>query len=69
MNRELEVCHQMLSGLFLIFENLIKLHEESETGDLYSKAQTQDNLISQTAKVLNQYCFYGRGLGFQVGQI
>lgn len=49
----------------MIFENLIKMHENSDKGNLYSKEYSHDNLITRNAKVINQACFYGRAIGFQ----
>lgn len=49
----------------MIFENLVKMHENSSDGNLYSKEYSHDNLITRNAKVINQVCFYGRAIGFQ----
>lgn len=63
--REIEVCAQIFESIFQICENLIKMHENSEDGNLYSKEYSHDNLITRNAKVINQVCFYGRAIGFQ----
>src|SRR5690349_13516344 len=41
------------------------MNEKSTDGILYSKEHAHDNLITQTVKVINQTCFYGRAIGFQ----
>lgn len=64
--REIDVWSQILISLEQIFENLIKIHSNSENGNLYSKDKSWDNLLTRASKVVNQYCFYGRFLGFQV---
>lgn len=43
----------------------MKMHENSDEGNLYSKEYSHDNLITRNAKVINQTCFYGRAIGFQ----
>lgn len=52
--REMEVCSQLIESLFQICENLIKMHENSANGNLYSKEYSHDNLITRGAKVINQ---------------
>jgi hormone-sensitive lipase len=63
--RELEVCAQLIESILLICEDLIKMHKNSENGNLYSHEYSHDNLITRAAKVVNQTCFYGRAIGFQ----
>ncbi|CAG9797696.1 unnamed protein product [Chironomus riparius] len=63
--KELDVCTQMIESLYQICADLIKMHENSDQGNLYSKEYSHDNLITRSAKVTNQTCFYGRSVGFQ----
>lgn len=63
--KELEVCTQMIESLYQICADLIKMHRNSDGGNLYSKEYSHDNLITRSAKVTNQTCFYGRSVGFQ----
>jgi hormone-sensitive lipase len=55
----------MIESLYQICADLIKMHENSDRGNLYSKEYSHDNLITRSAKVTNQTCFYGRSVGFQ----
>lgn len=64
-SREMEACGQILESLLKICQNLVKMHQNSEDGNLYSKEFSHDNLITRNAKVINQTCFYGRAIGFQ----
>lgn len=65
--REVDVCNQMLENLLIIAEGLIGMHKIADRGMLYAKSCHHDNIITRAAKVINQECFYGRSLGFQVG--
>jgi Hormone-sensitive lipase (HSL) N-terminus len=47
-----------------ICENLVIMHENSVDGNLYSKEYSHDNLITRSAQVINQTCFYGRSIAF-----
>lgn len=56
----------MVESLFQIGEGLIGMHEIAENGTLYARSCHYDNIISRSAKFVNQECFYGRSIGFQV---
>lgn len=61
------MCTQMIKSIYQICTDLIKMHNNSDVGNLYSKEYTHDNLITRSAKVIDQTCFYGRSVGFQFG--
>lgn len=52
-----EICFRLKSSM---------ADENSNDGNLYSQEYSHDNLITRNAKVINQTCFYGRAIGFQV---
>jgi hypothetical protein len=62
------VCSQLIESLFHICSDLVKMHENSNDGNLYSNEWSHDNLITRGAKVINQTCFYGRAVGFQFSE-
>jgi hormone-sensitive lipase len=49
----------------MICENLIKIHNISENGNLYSSEKSSSNIITNSLKVIDQTCFHGRAVGFQ----
>lgn len=66
VHREIEVCSQMIESLLQIGVGLIEVHKIADSGKLYAKNCHHDNIITRAAKVINQECFYGRAVGFQV---
>lgn len=63
---EIIVCSQMIDSLSQIGDCLIEMHKIADTGKLFAKSCHYDNVITRAAKVINQECFYGRAMGFQV---
>lgn len=69
--RELEACSQLLASLCTLLQYakiLYSWRESIEDGQyslFYTEGHSPQELLSQ-AENINQYCFYGRCLGFQV---
>ena len=64
--REVDTCSQVFASLKTLLTLLKILMSWSEPGHLYPKDKhTPDELLAQADKV-NQVCFYGSCLGFQV---
>lgn len=64
--REIDVCAQMIESLLLIGEGLLEMHKIADERKLFARRCHHDNVITRAAKVINQECFYGRAMGFQV---
>ncbi|XP_061718416.1 hormone-sensitive lipase [Cydia pomonella] len=63
--REIESCGQLLASLGTCLHHVHTLLSWAPPGDLFpSEARSPEELFSQ-ADTINQYCFYGRCLGFQ----
>ncbi|XP_075232649.1 hormone-sensitive lipase isoform X2 [Lycorma delicatula] len=63
--KELEACEQGLSSLCQMLTHLMVLIEWSDEGCLYPREEHPPEELLARANNLNQYCFYGRCLGFQ----
>ncbi|XP_033232111.1 hormone-sensitive lipase [Belonocnema kinseyi] len=65
--KEIEVCAQLLASLFTCLQHLRTLYSWSQGNgkepSLFSNHSPQE-LLNQ-AEAVNQYCFYGRAIGFQ----
>lgn len=64
--REIESCAHLFASLDACFSHLEKLVTVSEKGDLFPKDDYPQEEILLSSENINQYCFYGRCLGFQV---
>ncbi|XP_049875034.1 hormone-sensitive lipase isoform X2 [Pectinophora gossypiella] len=63
--KEVESCGQLLASLGTCLHHLHTLLSWAPPGDLFpSEPHSPEELFSQ-ADTINQYCFYGRCLGFQ----
>ncbi|KOB68682.1 putative hormone-sensitive lipase, partial [Operophtera brumata] len=64
--KEIESCGQLLASLATCLHHHHTLLSWAPTGELFpTENHTPEELFSQ-ADTINQYCFYGRCLGFQV---
>lgn len=64
--REVESCGQLLASLGTCLHHLHTLLGWAPPGELFpTELHTPEELFAQ-ADTINQYCFYGRCLGFQV---
>ena len=63
--REIEACNHLLASLCTFLVHLIEQHKNSEKGDLFVKGDHKPADLLAMADCMNQYCFYGRNLGFQ----
>jgi hormone-sensitive lipase len=64
--REVEACSHVLASLGTCLEHLVTLIDWSETGNLFPDDKHSPAELLARAQNINQYCFYGRCLGFQV---
>ncbi|XP_037948822.1 hormone-sensitive lipase-like [Teleopsis dalmanni] len=66
--KEVESCSQLLSSLCTCLQYLLIMHEWShETTDLFANGEHSAEELFEMGDTINQYCFYGRCLGFQYG--
>lgn len=66
--KEVEACSQLLSSLCSCLKYLLILHEWSkDTVDLFAYGKHSAEELFEMGDTINQYCFYGRCLGFQYG--
>lgn len=64
--REIEACGHVMASLGTCLQHLKTLLSWSDSGDLFpAELHSPEELLLQ-AENINQYCFYGRCLGFQV---
>lgn len=64
--KEIESCSQVLISLCSCLRYLITLNQWSQnTGDLFALGKYSAEELFETGEIINQYCFYGRCLGFQ----
>uniref|UniRef100_A0A1B0CEX7 BHLH domain-containing protein n=2 Tax=Lutzomyia longipalpis TaxID=7200 RepID=A0A1B0CEX7_LUTLO len=61
--KEIEACSHLLASLCILLDHLMILRTWSSEGSLFSD-HTAEELLSHGGAI-NQYCFYGRCLGFQ----
>ncbi|XP_015180600.1 PREDICTED: hormone-sensitive lipase isoform X2 [Polistes dominula] len=70
--REVEACSQLLASLYTCLQflkTLFSWSDQTKDGKLSlfsSNEHSPQELLNQT-EIVNQYCFYGRCLGFQFG--
>ncbi|CAG9766982.1 unnamed protein product [Ceutorhynchus assimilis] len=64
LTKEIESCSHLMSSLDTCFKHLQTLMSWSHNGSLFVEDRPLEDLIS-VCKDVNQYCFYGRCLGFQ----
>lgn len=66
--KEVEACSQLLSSLCTCMQYLLILRQWSvNTGDLFACGNHTAEQLFELGDTINQYCFYGRCLGFQYG--
>jgi len=66
--KEVEACSQLLSSLCTCMQYLLILRQWSaSTGDLFACGNHTAEQLFELGDTINQYCFYGRCLGFQYG--
>ncbi|XP_073812727.1 hormone-sensitive lipase [Musca autumnalis] len=66
--KEVEACSQLLSSLCSCLKYLIILHEWSkDSADLFAYGRHSAEELFEMGDTINQYCFYGRCMGFQYG--
>ncbi|XP_068146798.1 hormone-sensitive lipase [Drosophila tropicalis] len=66
--KEVEACSQLLSSLCTCLQYLLILRQWSaNTGDLFACGHHTAEQLFELGDTINQYCFYGRCLGFQYG--
>ncbi|XP_055855094.1 hormone-sensitive lipase [Episyrphus balteatus] len=63
--KEVESCSQLLLSLCTCLKYLLILREWSPDGDLFAKGEHSAEELFEMGDTINQYCFYGRCLGFQ----
>ncbi|KAK3914126.1 Hormone-sensitive lipase [Frankliniella fusca] len=63
--REVEACSHLLASLVTCLTHLRQLMEWSEPGELFPSGDHSPQDLLAKAESINQYCFYGRCLGFQ----
>lgn len=61
--KELENNCQLLASICTCLEFLVLLREWSNPGELFSEHSAEE--LFEKGDTINQYCFYGRSLGFQ----
>lgn len=64
--REIENCCQLLENISTCLQHLITLTKWCPFGELFPSAEHSPEELLNQAESINQYCFYGRCLGFQV---
>ncbi|KAH8401709.1 hypothetical protein KR009_007440 [Drosophila setifemur] len=66
--KEVEACSQLLSSICTCLQYLLILRQWSaHTGDLFACGNHTAEQLFELGDTINQYCFYGRCLGFQYG--
>ncbi|EDV98300.1 hormone-sensitive lipase [Drosophila grimshawi] len=66
--KEVEACSQLLCSLCTCLQYLLILRQWSvNTGDLLASGRHTAEQLFELGDTINQYCFYGRCLGFQYG--
>ncbi|XP_045499576.1 hormone-sensitive lipase isoform X2 [Colias croceus] len=63
--KEVESCSQLLASLGTCLQHLHTLISWAEPGDLFPTEPHSPEELFSKADTINQYCFYGRCLGFQ----
>lgn len=64
--REIEACAHLLASLCSCLEQLLIIRENSEYGSLFPTGDHKAIDLFNTSAAVNQYCFYGRCIGFHV---
>ncbi|XP_023162160.2 hormone-sensitive lipase [Drosophila hydei] len=66
--KEVEACSQLLCSICTCLQYLLILRQWSvNTGDLLASGRHTAEQLFELGDTINQYCFYGRCLGFQYG--
>lgn len=67
--KEVEACSQLLCSLCTCLQYLLILRQWSanSNGDLFASGRHTAEQLFELGDTINQYCFYGRCLGFQYG--
>lgn len=67
--KEVEACSQLLCSLCTCLQYLLILRQWSanSNGDLFACGRHTAEQLFELGDTINQYCFYGRCLGFQYG--
>ncbi|XP_017867571.1 PREDICTED: hormone-sensitive lipase [Drosophila arizonae] len=66
--KEVEACSQLLCSICTCLQYLLILRQWSmNTGDLLGSGRHTAEQLFELGDTINQYCFYGRCLGFQYG--
>lgn len=64
--RDVESCSHLLTSLDICLQHLETLLTWSDEGNLFVREEhTPEELLTKCGEI-NQHCFYGRHLGFQV---
>uniref|UniRef100_A0A1A9W7R9 Small subunit processome component 20 homolog n=1 Tax=Glossina brevipalpis TaxID=37001 RepID=A0A1A9W7R9_9MUSC len=64
--KEVEACSQLQASLCNCLRHLLILHDWSkDTYDLFANGKHSAEELFEAGETINQYCFYGRCLGFQ----
>lgn len=63
--REIESCNHLIASLCKCLSHLQTIHDWSENGSLFPTENYTTQELFNNAETINQYCFYGRALGFQ----
>lgn len=64
--REVEAYNHLMASLCTCFSALLTMHSwSSGDGELFSNAKHTAEELFENTETINQYCFYGRCLGFQ----
>lgn len=64
LTKEIESCSHLISSLDTCFKHLLTMMAWSNNGSLFTEDRPLEDLKS-VCQDINQYCFYGRCLGFQ----
>lgn len=62
--KEVEAYNHLLASLCTCLKHCHTLREWTKSGELFPDARSVEELLSK-AETINQFCFYGRCLGFQ----
>lgn len=64
--KEIESCSHVFASLSSCFQHLETMMLWNNEGDLFPKEEHPPEEILAQSESVNQYCFYGQCLGFQV---
>lgn len=63
--KEVEVCAQLIASLGVCIKHVKTIKSWCKNGDLFPQENVSPDDIWTRTQDINQYCFYGRNLGFQ----